>query len=29
MLDAFKRIRENVYVIPLHRQIIPGRCARA
>ena len=23
MLDAFKRIRENVYVIPLHRQIIP------
>jgi len=23
MLDAFKRVRENVYVIPLHRQLIP------
>jgi peptide/nickel transport system substrate-binding protein len=23
MLEAFKRIRDNVYVIPLHRQLIP------
>jgi peptide/nickel transport system substrate-binding protein len=23
MLDAFKRVRENVYVIPIHRQLIP------
>jgi peptide/nickel transport system substrate-binding protein len=23
MLEAFKRVRENVYVIPLHRQMIP------
>ena len=23
MLDAFRRIRENVYTIPLHRQMIP------
>jgi hypothetical protein len=27
MLEAFKRVRDNVYVIPLHRQVIPGRCA--
>jgi peptide/nickel transport system substrate-binding protein len=23
MLEAFKRVRDNVYVIPLHRQVIP------
>ena len=23
MLDAFKRVRDSVYVIPLHRQMIP------
>jgi peptide/nickel transport system substrate-binding protein len=23
MLEAFKRVRENIYVIPLHRQVIP------
>jgi len=23
MLEAFQRVRENVYVIPLHRQVIP------
>jgi peptide/nickel transport system substrate-binding protein len=23
MLEAFKRVRENVYFIPLHRQVIP------
>jgi peptide/nickel transport system substrate-binding protein len=23
MLEAFRRVRENIYVIPLHRQVIP------
>jgi len=23
MLEAFQRVRENVYTIPLHRQMIP------
>jgi peptide/nickel transport system substrate-binding protein len=23
MLDALKRVRNNIYVIPLHRQMIP------
>ena len=23
MLEAFQRVRENIYTIPLHRQVIP------
>jgi len=23
MLEAFQRVRDNVYTIPLHRQVIP------
>ena len=23
LLEAFRRVRENIYVLPLHRQVIP------
>jgi peptide/nickel transport system substrate-binding protein len=28
ILDAFRRVRENIYVIPLHRQVIPWALRR-
>ena len=28
MLESFQRVRENIYTIPLHRQVIPWALRR-